>query len=84
MFPPALALHGLVQRDGPGWAFCHGMLVESLVRHAREGGRVAAAGRPAEVMTAPLLSRAYRCELCLNTAPREGVWLLPQVARAGG
>ncbi|AOZ69145.1 iron ABC transporter [Rhodobacter xanthinilyticus] len=48
-----------------------------------EGGRVAAAGRPAEVMTAPLLSRAYRCELCLNTAPREGVWLLPQVARAG-
>jgi serine/threonine protein kinase len=36
---PALELHGLLERDGPGWAFVHGMLVESLARHAREGGR---------------------------------------------
>ncbi|SOB93699.1 heme ABC transporter ATP-binding protein [Rhodobacter maris] len=45
-----------------------------------EGGRITAAGRPPEVMTAPLLSRAYRCQLCLNTAPNEGIWLLPQAA----
>ncbi|MBZ4021766.1 heme ABC transporter ATP-binding protein [Rhodobacter sp. TJ_12] len=45
-----------------------------------EAGQISAAGPPAEVMTAPLLSRAYRCQLCMNTAPKEGVWLLPQVA----
>lgn len=43
-------------------------------------GRIAAAGRPAEVMTDPLLSSAYRCRLCVNTAPPEGIWLLPQAA----
>ena len=48
-----------------------------------EGGRVSAAGKPAEVMTAPLLSRAYRCQLCINTAPAKGVWLLPQAASLG-
>jgi serine/threonine protein kinase/tetratricopeptide (TPR) repeat protein len=36
---PALELHGLLRREGPAWAFCHGMLVESLGRHAREAGR---------------------------------------------
>jgi tetratricopeptide (TPR) repeat protein len=36
---PALELHGLLRRDGPAWAFCHGMLVESLARNARDGGR---------------------------------------------
>ncbi len=36
---PALELHGLLRRDGPAWAFCHGMLVESLRRHARAAGR---------------------------------------------
>ncbi|PTV96097.1 iron complex transport system ATP-binding protein [Rhodobacter aestuarii] len=45
-----------------------------------EAGKISAAGSPAEVMTAPLLSRAYRCQLCMNTAPKDGVWLLPQVA----
>jgi serine/threonine protein kinase/tetratricopeptide (TPR) repeat protein len=35
----ALELHGLLRREGPSWAFCHGMLVESLSRHAREAGR---------------------------------------------
>ena len=48
-----------------------------------EGGRVAAAGTPAQVMTGPLLSRAYRCRLCLNTAPAEGIWLLPHAASVG-
>ena len=48
-----------------------------------EAGRIAAAGRPAEVMTAPILSRAYRCQLCINTAPAKGVWLLPQAASLG-
>lgn len=48
-----------------------------------EGGRVAAAGPPAQVMTGPLLSRAYRCRLCLNTAPAEGIWLLPHAASVG-
>jgi len=46
-------------------------------------GRIAAAGRPAEVMTDPLLSGAYRCQLCVNTAPPGGIWLLPQAARLG-
>jgi serine/threonine protein kinase/tetratricopeptide (TPR) repeat protein len=36
---PALELHGLLRRDGRAWAFCHGMLVESLARHARDAGR---------------------------------------------
>ncbi|WP_444430049.1 hypothetical protein ACTTAM_18940 [Rhodobacter capsulatus] len=48
-----------------------------------EAGRIAASGPPERVMTAPLLSRAYRCQLCLNTAPRKGVWLLPQAASLG-
>ena len=48
-----------------------------------EAGRIAAAGPPAEVMTAPLLSRAYRCQLCLNTAPDQGIWLLPHAASLG-
>lgn len=48
-----------------------------------EAGRIAAAGPPAEVMTGPLLSRAYRCRLCLNTAPDQGIWLLPHAASLG-
>lgn len=47
-------------------------------------GRIAAAGRPAEVMTDPLLSGAYRCRLCVNTAPPGGIWLLPQAAQLAG
>lgn len=43
-------------------------------------GRIVAAGAPREVMTEPLLSSAYRCRLCINTAPRNGIWLLPQAA----
>ncbi len=45
-----------------------------------DGGRIVAAGRPTEVMTDPLLSSAYRCRLCVNTAPPKGIWLLPQAA----
>lgn len=43
-------------------------------------GEVLAQGSPAEVFTDTLLSRAYGCNLQVNTAPRDGVWILPQVA----
>lgn len=44
-------------------------------------GQIAAAGPPREVLTDNLLSCAYRCRLCVNTAPADGIWLLPQAAR---
>lgn len=46
-----------------------------------ESGRIAAHGPPRSVMTDPLLSRAYRCRICVNSAPEDAVWLLPQAAR---
>ncbi len=45
-----------------------------------DSGRIAALGTPREVLTDPLLSGAYRCRLCVNTAPATGIWLLPQSA----
>ncbi|MDQ2067979.1 heme ABC transporter ATP-binding protein [Xinfangfangia sp. CPCC 101601] len=41
-------------------------------------GRLAAEGTPAEVLTAPLLERAYGCKVAMNTAPQSGPWFLPQ------
>ncbi|MFB2595388.1 heme ABC transporter ATP-binding protein [Paracoccus sp. p4-l81] len=46
-----------------------------------DGGHIAANGTPREVLTDPLLSGAYRCRLCVNTAPSDGIWLLPQSAQ---
>lgn len=46
-----------------------------------DGGRIAAAGAPAEVLTDALLSGAYRAPLRVNRTPPEGqVFLLPQAA----
>ena len=41
-------------------------------------GRLAAIGPPAEVMTGPLLERAYGCTVALDRVPASGPWLLPQ------
>ena len=41
-------------------------------------GRLAALGPPAEVMTGPLLERAYGCTVALDRVPVSGPWLLPQ------
>ncbi|KGJ05611.1 iron complex transport system ATP-binding protein [Paracoccus halophilus] len=43
-------------------------------------GRAMGEGTPAEVLTDDLLSRAYGCRLCVNRAPVQGIWLLPQLA----
>jgi iron complex transport system ATP-binding protein len=43
-------------------------------------GRVLGSGHPAEVLTDPLLSRAYRCRLRVNTAPVQGTYILPHSA----
>jgi iron complex transport system ATP-binding protein len=43
-------------------------------------GRVLGSGHPAEVLTDPLLSRAYRCRLRVNTAPMQGIYILPHSA----
>ena len=43
-----------------------------------QGGRVVAQGRPEAVMTDDNLSRAYGCDLRINRAPDQGVWMLPQ------
>jgi iron complex transport system ATP-binding protein len=44
-------------------------------------GRIVAAGPPAEVLTDPLLSRAYRTPLRVNRTPPDGlVFVLPQAA----
>lgn len=38
---PAMVERGLASMDSAGWSFAHGMLRESLVRQAEEGGRAA-------------------------------------------
>jgi iron complex transport system ATP-binding protein len=45
-------------------------------------GRVLAAGRPSDILTDALLSRAYDCRLRVNTAPSHGTYVLPHVAGA--
>ena len=40
-------------------------------------GRIAAAGLPADVMTADRLGQAYGCLVALNKAPDQGTWFLP-------
>lgn len=47
-------------------------------------GRLAALGPPAEVMTEPLLERAYGCAVALDRVPSSGPWLLPQNCGPGG
>jgi len=41
-------------------------------------GRLAALGRPSEVLTDEHLSCAYRCPLRVNRAPPTGPWIVPQ------
>ncbi|MEJ6392158.1 heme ABC transporter ATP-binding protein [Gymnodinialimonas sp. 2305UL16-5] len=49
------------------------------------GGRRLAAGAPTEVMTDTTLSRAYGCDLRVNTAPEgSATYLLPHSARRAG
>lgn len=43
-------------------------------------GQVLSQGTPAEVFTDAGLSRAYGCQLQVNTVPRDGIWILPQTA----
>ena len=43
-------------------------------------GRVAAEGRPPEVLTDAILSHAYGCALRVNVVPSDGVWILPHAA----
>jgi iron complex transport system ATP-binding protein len=41
-------------------------------------GRVAAFGKPSDVLTDHHLTRAYGCPLRVNRAPDEGPWIVPQ------
>lgn len=41
-------------------------------------GQVIASGPPARVLTDANLSLAYGCQLRVNTAPPDGIWLVPQ------
>lgn len=43
-------------------------------------GQVIAQGVPAQVLTNLTLSRAYGCDLRVNAAPPEGIWILPHTA----
>lgn len=43
-------------------------------------GEIVAFGPPDEVLTDANLQKAYGCELRVNTAPSQGVWILPQMA----
>lgn len=47
-----------------------------------QNGHALAEGRPADVITDDLLSRAYGCALRVRHAPEDGVWLLPHGAVA--
>ncbi|WBU65115.1 heme ABC transporter ATP-binding protein [Paracoccus aerodenitrificans] len=47
-----------------------------------QSGRVLGEGTPEQVMTDALLSRAYGCRLSVSTTPKDGIWLLPQLASA--
>jgi iron complex transport system ATP-binding protein len=44
-------------------------------------GTLGAIGSPDDVLTEPLLQRAYGCTVALNRVPDAGVWLLPQNCR---
>lgn len=47
------------------------------------GGRKMAEGRPAEVLTGPILSAAYGCRIAVGEAPPSGLFILPQAAAHG-
>ncbi len=43
-------------------------------------GQMVVQGSPAEVLTDHSLSAAYGCKLAVNTAPAQGIWILPHAA----
>jgi iron complex transport system ATP-binding protein len=45
-------------------------------------GRVLGTGKPADILTDALLSRAYHCTLRVNTPPAQGTYVLPHSATA--
>ena len=45
-------------------------------------GRILGTGKPADILTDTLLSRAYRCTLRVNTPPAQGTFILPHSATA--
>ncbi|NHF72027.1 heme ABC transporter ATP-binding protein [Paracoccus xiamenensis] len=73
------------RRGGGVIAVMHDLNLTAMFAHRvllMQGGRVLGEGTPAEVMTDALLSRAYGCQLTVSQTPAEGIWLLPQLARA--
>lgn len=45
-------------------------------------GRILGTGKPADILTDALLSRAYHCTLRVNTPPAQGTYVLPHSATA--
>lgn len=43
-------------------------------------GAILAAGPPAQVLTGPLLSQAYGCDIRIGVVPASGLYVLPQMA----
>lgn len=54
------------------------MFAQHVVLMAK--GQVLAQGRPEAVLTDAGLSQAYGCAIRVNTAPQQGIWVLPHAA----
>ena len=46
-------------------------------------GRITGAGAPPAILTDALLSQAYDCSITVNTAPRDGTFVLPHLSLPG-
>lgn len=71
------------RRGGGVIAVMHDLNLTALFAHRvvlMHKGRVLAQGTPGHVLTDDTLSHAYGCAIRVNTAPPQGIWVLPQAA----
>jgi len=74
---------GFAQAGGGVIAVMHDLNLTALFADAvavMVDGRIAAAGPPEAALTDAVLSAAYACALRVNTAPTEGLFVLPHAA----
>ena len=78
--------HDFARQGGGVVAVMHDLNLTAMFADAvciLHAGRIAATGAPPEVLTSPLLSRVYDCDLRVSTPPAGAVpYLLPQASGA--
>ncbi|MDF3604828.1 heme ABC transporter ATP-binding protein [Paracoccus sp. DMF-8] len=71
------------RRGGGVVAVMHDLNLTAMFAHRitlLTAGQVLAQGRPEQVLTDQILSRAYGCSLQVNAVPQAGIWVLPHAA----